>query len=74
MRAFLSSWLSVSWFNRRLHQLADWLPGLLNILSQSFQAEGVFVMDSLPVPVCKQARACEGSQGARTRILRLLHR
>ena len=54
---FLSSGLSVSRFNRRLHQLAGWLPGLLAILSELFQADGVFVIDSVPVPVCKRVRA-----------------
>jgi hypothetical protein len=54
---FLSSGLSVSRFNRRLHQLAAWLPGLLAILSELFQAAGVFVIDSVPVPVCKRVRA-----------------
>lgn len=54
---YLQSGLSVSRFNRRLHRLANWLPGVLSILSGVFQAEGVFVMDSLPIPVCKRVRA-----------------
>ena len=54
---YLQHGLSVSRFNRRLHRLAGWLPGLLAILSGVFQAEGVFVIDSLPVPVCKRVRA-----------------
>lgn len=54
---YLQSRLSVSRFNRRLHRLAEWLPGVLTILSGLFQADGVFVMDSLPVPVCKRVRA-----------------
>jgi len=58
--------LSVSRFNRRLHQMADWLPGLLMILGELFSCGEVFVMDSMPVPVCKRARAgrCRKVRGA----------
>jgi hypothetical protein len=58
--------LSVSRFNRRLHQMADWLPGLLMILGELFSHGEVFVMDSMPVPVCKRARAgrCRKVRGA----------
>jgi hypothetical protein len=49
--------LSVSRFNRRLHQLADWLPGILMVLSEVFTQGEVFVLDSLPLPVCKRVRA-----------------
>ena len=58
--------LSVSRFNRRLHQLADWLPGVLMILGELFSHGQVFVMDSMPVPVCKRARAgrCRKVRGA----------
>lgn len=54
---YLSGRLSVSRFNRRVHQLAGWLPGLLAILSETFQVGGVLVMDSVPVPVCKHVHA-----------------
>ena len=54
---YLGRGLSISRFNRRLHQLARWLPGILAILSSLFQADEVFVVDSLPVPVCKRVRA-----------------
>ena len=58
--------LSVSRFNRRLHQLADWLPGLLMILGELFRSGEVFVVDSMPVPVCKRVRArrCRKVRGA----------
>lgn len=49
--------LSVSRFNRRIHQLADWLVGILAILSEVFAQGDVFVLDSMPVPVCKRVRA-----------------
>src|SRR5258708_3161955 len=45
---YLSKNLSVSRFNRRLHQLAHWLAGLLLILCSIFQNNEVFVVDSLP--------------------------
>lgn len=54
---YLSKNLSVSRFNRRLHRLAHWLPGLLAILCSLFAENEVFVVDSLPVPVCKRVRA-----------------
>jgi hypothetical protein len=58
--------LSVSRFNRRLHQIADWLPGLLMILGELFRSGEVFVLDSMPVPVCKRVRArrCRKVRGA----------
>jgi hypothetical protein len=54
---YLSQSLSVSRFNRRLHQLAEWLPGILMVLCSIFAEHDVFVMDSVPVPVCKRVRA-----------------
>ncbi len=54
---YLSGQLSISRFNRRLHALADWLPFLLETLAEVFHHGEVFVLDSLPVPVCKRARA-----------------
>jgi hypothetical protein len=49
--------LSVSRFNRRLHALRDWLHGIVNILTELFVEGDVFIMDSMPLPVCKRARA-----------------
>lgn len=49
--------LSVSRFNRRLHALYDWLSGLVAILGELFATGDVFVIDSMPLPVCKRARA-----------------
>lgn len=54
---YLSQGLSVSRFNRRLHQLYDWLAGILMVLCSVFGEHDVFVMDSVPVPVCKRVRA-----------------
>lgn len=50
--------LSVSRFNRRLHALSDWLYGIVNLLGELFTTGEVFIIDSMPVPVCKRVRAC----------------
>jgi hypothetical protein len=59
MRAlgYLSGSLSISRFNRRLHALADWLPLLLDLLGEVYATGEAFVLDSMPVPVCRRARA-----------------
>jgi hypothetical protein len=49
--------LSVSRFNRRLHQLRDWLCGIVSLLGEVCRQGMVFVMDSMPFPVCKRVRA-----------------
>ena len=54
---YLSGPLSVSRCNRRLHRLADWLALLLEALGALFARGEVFLIDSLPVPVCHRARA-----------------
>ncbi len=54
---YLSGPLSVSRFNRRLHALAPWLEALLEVLSALFTTGAAFVVDSLPVPVCRRVRA-----------------
>ena len=54
---YLSGPLSVSRFNRRLHALRDWLLLLLEALGEVFAHGEVFLIDSMPVPVCKRARA-----------------
>jgi hypothetical protein len=53
----LSGRLSVSRFNRRLHALAAWLAGLLGLLGERFATGEAFLLDSLPVPVCRRGRA-----------------
>lgn len=49
--------LSISRFNRRLHQLNDWLVNILSLLGELFLAGEIFLIDSMPLPVCKRARA-----------------
>lgn len=54
---YLSGRLSVSRFNRRLHALADWLSLALTLLGDLFATGEAFVLDSLPLPVCRRVRA-----------------
>ena len=54
---YLSGPLSTSRFNRRLHALAAWLLFLAETLGEVLTKGEVFVIDSLPVPVCRRARA-----------------
>jgi hypothetical protein len=54
---YLSGPLSASRFNRRLHHLADWLLLLAEALGEVFAHGEAFLLDSMPVPVCKRARA-----------------
>ena len=49
--------ISISRFNRRLHALKDWLYGVIAILSEVFTYGQVFIIDSMPLPVCKRVRA-----------------
>jgi len=53
--------ISPSRFNRRLHALADWLEVLTDTLGALIvQAQATicdFVLDSLPLPVCRRVRA-----------------
>ncbi len=54
---YLSGPLSVSRFNRRLHRLADWLGLIMETLGTLFATGEAFLIDSMPVPVCRRARA-----------------
>ena len=54
---YLGGALSVSRFNRRLHALADWFGLLLDLLGELFATGEAFVLDSLPLPACRRARA-----------------
>ena len=54
---YLSGRISVSRFNRRLHALADWMAFMPQTLGALWTQGEVFVLDSLPVPVCRRVRA-----------------
>ena len=49
--------LSVSRFNRRLHALQDVLLTIVSVLGEMPGSGHVFVIDTMPVPVCKLVRA-----------------
>src|SRR5690348_15299729 len=54
---YLSGSIDVTRFNRRLHKLADWLSFIATTLGEIGLKGQVFVIDSLPVPVCRRVRA-----------------
>jgi Transposase DDE domain len=62
---YLSGHIDVTRFNRRLHKLADWLAFIASTLGEILCSGEVFVLDSLPVPVCQRvcARRCGKVRG-----------
>ena len=54
---YLSGRISVSRFNRRLHQRAEWMAWIPDGLGEVFTTGDVFIIDSLPLPVCRRVRA-----------------
>ena len=62
---YLSGPLSASRFNRRLHARRDWLGLALETLGALYATGEAFLIDSMPVPVCKRARArrCQKVRG-----------
>ena len=62
---YLAGRVSASRFNRRLHALARWWEGILALLGELFAGGEVFLLDSLPLPVCRRGRArrCRKVQG-----------
>ena len=54
---YLSGSLDITRFNRRLHRLAHWLLFMAETLGELFTQGEAFVIDSLPVPTCRRARA-----------------
>jgi hypothetical protein len=63
---YLSGPLSLSRFNRRFHALAHRLSDAIDLLAATFATGEVFVIDSVPLPVCRRARAwrCTKVRGA----------
>jgi Transposase DDE domain len=63
---YLSGPLSISRFNRRFHALAHRLSDALDVLTALLAAGTVFIIDSIPLPVCHRARAwrCTKVRGA----------
>jgi len=62
---YLAGHLRPSRFNRRLHALADWIGLALATLGDLFATGEAFILDRLPVPVCRRvpARRCGKVRG-----------
>lgn len=54
---YITKPLSTSRFSRRLHALAHWLEYITELVGQLFAQGDAFIIDSVPVPVCKRVRA-----------------
>jgi hypothetical protein len=63
---YLSGPLSISRFNRRFHALAHRLSDAVDVLAALLTTGTIFVIDSMPLPVCRRARAgrCKKARGA----------
>jgi hypothetical protein len=77
MGRYLTKPLSTSRFNRRLHSLskAGWLEHIMELVGHLFsQQEAVYIIDSIPVPVCNVVRAhCCRKALVRGRLARARH-
>lgn len=54
---YLTKPLSISRFSRRIHALACWLEQLVEVIGQLFAQGEVYIIDSMPVPMCQYSRA-----------------
>ncbi len=63
---YLSGPLSVSRFNRRFHALAHLLSDAIDLLAATLTVGTIFILDSVPLPVCRRVRAwrCKKVRGA----------
>ncbi len=63
---YLSGPLSVSRLNRRFHALAHRLSNAVDLLATALTAGTIFILDSVPLPVCQRVRAwrCRKVRGA----------
>lgn len=63
---YLSAPLSISRFNRRLHALAHRLSAAVDLLATLLTTGTIFIIDSVPLPVCRRVRAwrCRKVRGA----------
>ncbi len=57
--------MSVSRFSRRLHALYDWLQNIVIWLGEIYAQGEVYIIDSMPLPVCKRVRARRCKKGPR---------
>jgi hypothetical protein len=54
---YLSGRIGVSRFHRRLHPLADGMTRIPDVLGEVFTTGDGFIIESLPLPVCRRVRA-----------------
>ncbi|KAB2903159.1 MAG: hypothetical protein F9K27_14245 [Anaerolineae bacterium] len=50
-------YISTSRFNRRFHRLREWLRAVVVSLGEMLTGGTIYIIDSLPIPVCKRVRA-----------------
>jgi len=67
---YLSGRIGVSRFHRRLHPLADGMTRIPDVLGEVFTTGDGFIIESLPLPVCRRVRARRGRKAPGARILR----
>lgn len=53
---YLSGTISHSRFNHRLHALRDWMDHLPELLSDMLSTSIIYIVESMPIPVCRRAR------------------
>jgi hypothetical protein len=74
---YITKPLSISRFSRRLHALAaeGWLEYIVELIGQVYAQGEAFIVDSVPVPVCKMVRArrCRKLINTRTTTLARTH-
>ncbi len=54
---FIPKNLDPSRFSRRLDKLADWLELLLETIGELYRTGKIYIIDSMPLPVCQRVRA-----------------
>ncbi|MFN5933444.1 MAG: IS982 family transposase [Roseiflexaceae bacterium] len=54
---YLLGSISHSRLNRRLHTLLEWMDNLPELLSDMCSTSTIYIVDSMPIPVCRRARA-----------------
>ena len=54
---YLSGSISHSRLNRRLHALREWMAHMPELLADMLSTSTIYIIDSMPIPVCRRARA-----------------
>jgi hypothetical protein len=69
---YIPNKLNPSRFNRRIHQLSDWLEFALETIGELCRHGEVYIIDSMPLAVCQRVRAtrCKKVRGRILWVLR----